>query len=342
MAGRTILVVIIVAFYSQLGLLGQQGRVVFYNVENLFDTQDDSLTRDEEFLPEGDRHWTYKRMRRKIVRIYQTMVALSEGDMPVVIGLCETENREVLNLLVYETPLCRLNYRIIHRESPDSRGIDVAILYRPDVFDPDSTGWLHVPLPGDGTTREILMVRGKLWQNVPAYFYVNHWPSRYGGAGASNAKRLAAASTLAVSINQVLISDPEANIIIMGDLNDEPGDESVLAINKILAKATGNPTYLVNLSVKTSFTDLSGTIKHRGSWSVFDQFFVTPSVISGNNGCRLVGGKAEIFKADFLLEPDKTYTGLRPYRTYIGPVYHKGFSDHLPVSILLSKVKIEK
>lgn len=320
----------------------QQARIVFYNVENLFDIRDDSLTKDEEFLPEGEKHWTNERYRRKIVRIYQTLTALGEGDMPAVVGLCEIENRDVLNRLIYDTPLNRLHYRVIHRESPDARGVDVALLYRPDIFEPDSSAWLTVPLPTGETTREILMVKGRLWESGTIYFYVNHWPSRYGGAGGSNPKRLAAASTLAVSIKQVCSSDAGANIVVMGDFNDEPGDESMQAIGKILANEAGNRIVMVNLSVKTSITDLEGTIKHQGTWCVFDQFLVSQPLMKGSNDCRLISEKAEVFRIDFLLEPDLTYTGVKPFRTYTGPGYHDGFSDHLPVSILVGKVGEEK
>jgi hypothetical protein len=316
----------------------QQARIVFYNVENLYDTRNDSLVNDEEFLPEGDRNWTNERFRRKIVRIYQTIVALGKGEMPAVIGLSEIENREVLNRLIYDTPLKRMDYHIIQRESPDARGIDVALLYRPDIFEPDSTAWIKIPLPGDEATREILHVKGRFWENDTVHFYVNHWPSRYGGAGGSNAKRLAAASMLAVSVKQVLSSNPSSNIAIMGDFNDEPGDESLQVLNKILVnESDGSQMPLVNLSEKSSLTDIEGTIKHQGSWSVFDQIIVSSSLINGNNGCRLVSKNTEVFRAGFLLEPDETYSGYKPFRTYSGPGYNNGFSDHLPVSVLIEK-----
>jgi hypothetical protein len=316
----------------------QQARIVFYNTENFYDTKNDSLKNDEEFLPDGAKHWTYERFRRKIVRLYQTFAAIGEGEMPAVIGLCEVENREVLNSLIYDTPLEKVGYQIIHRDSPDARGVDVALLYRPDIFEPDSSSWLNVPLPGNETTREILHVQGRLWGNDTVHFYVNHWPSRFGGAGASAAKRLAAASTLAASVKQVLSSNPSSNVVIMGDFNDEPGDESLLALNKILLnEGEVNLPLLINLSEKTSIIDYEGTIKHQGSWSIFDQVIVSSSLIDGTAGCRLVSKKAEIFSADFLLEPDVTYTGYKPFRTYSGPSYNNGFSDHLPVSILVEK-----
>jgi predicted extracellular nuclease len=329
-------------FLNVAGLEAQQARIVFYNVENLYDTRDDSLTKDEEFLPGGDKNWTNERFHRKIVRIYQTMVALGEGEMPAIIGLAEIENRDVLDRLVYDTPLSKLHYQVIHRESPDARGVDVALLYRPELFEPDSAAWLKVPLSAGETTREILMVKGRFWEKDTVYFYVNHWPSRYGGAGGSRAKRLAAASTLAVSVKQVFLSNRNSNIIVMGDFNDEPGDESLQAINKILMNDTGEGRFsLTNLSVKTSLTNIDGTIKHQGTWSVFDQLLVSQPLINGISGCRLVSEKTEIFKADFLLEPDETYTGYKPFRTYSGPGYNNGFSDHLPVSILIEIIEGE-
>jgi hypothetical protein len=320
-------------------LNAQQARVVFYNVENLFDTKDDSLTADEEFLPGGDKHWTNERMYRKVSRICKTLVALGEGEMPAIVGLCEIENRYVLERLIYDTPMIKFDYRIIHRDSPDARGVDVAILYRYDVFRPDTALWLNVPMPGHETTREILMARGRLWDSVSVHIYINHWPSRYGGAGGSVMKRLAAASTLAASVKQLLQADSYANIIIMGDFNDELGDESLLAINKILGNDSIRNGYsLVNLSVKSSLAVAEGTIKHEGSWNVFDQVLVSPAIITGSNGCKTRNDRAAIFRAGFLLEPDDSHSGFKPFRTYIGPAYHDGFSDHLPVSIIIEKV----
>ena len=333
-----LILVVCIIYFILAETHAQQAGIVFYNVENLFDTKDDSLTSDEEFLPGGDKNWTNERFHRKIVRIYQTIVALGKGEIPAVIGLCEIENREVLNRLIYDTPLNRLNYRIIHQESPDARGVDVALLYRPDIFEPDSSCWLRVPLPANEKTREILMVKGRLWENDTVYFYVNHWPSRYGGAGSSNAKRLAAASTLAVSVRRVFMANSQANIIIMGDFNDEPGDESLQTVNKILMNEyAGSNVSVINLSEKSSITGLEGTIKHQGTWSVFDQVLVSPAIYNGLNGCLLVNRKAEIFRAEFLVETDETYTGVKPFRTYSGPGYHDGFSDHLPVSITVEK-----
>jgi hypothetical protein len=173
---------------------------------------------------------------------------------------------------------------------------------------------------------------------VPFVFYVNHWPSRFSGAGSSNPKRIAAASMLAASVKDLVEAKTDNNIVIMGDFNDEPRDESMQAIGKILDyEHTNDHIMLINLSVKTALTEIDGTLKHQGTWSVFDQFLVSGSIFSGTGGCKLLSEKAEVFRAGFLLEADITYTGVKPFRTYSGPAWRDGFSDHLPVSILLGK-----
>ena len=183
------------------------------------------------------------------------------------------------------------------------------------------------------------MVEGRLWGEIPVCIYVNHWPSRFSGAGSSNPKRLAAASMLAVSIKAQMQKNSSANIIVMGDFNDEPRDESLQAINKILQNAIDDTAFdMVNLSGKTSIADIEGTIKHQGAWSVFDQVLVSGPLFCGTNGCRLMSEKAEVFRAEFLMEPDLTYTGAKPFRTYSGPAWRDGFSDHLPVSIRIGKI----
>ncbi|MBW6460346.1 MAG: endonuclease [Bacteroidales bacterium] len=316
----------------------QQARIVFYNVENLFDTENDTLTNDDEFLPDGPKRWTHERYYRKVVRVYQVMAALGRGELPAVIGVCEIENRKVLNSLVYETPFHQFGYRIIHRDSPDRRGIDVAVLYQPDLFTPDSAEWLEVPLGGGETTREILHVRGRLWDDNPIHIYVNHWPSRYGGAGSSQPKRVAAAATLAASVKRIYADEEKPNIVIMGDFNDGPEDESLQIISRIRLQAEIScPWPIVNLSTGYSIAG-EGTLKHGGSWNVFDQVLVSCAMIKGENGLIIMSERAEIFKAGFLLEEDMIYTGTKPYRTYIGPAYHGGFSDHLPVSVTVGRL----
>ncbi|HOX78248.1 MAG TPA: endonuclease [Bacteroidales bacterium] len=320
------------------GIQGQSARIVFYNVENLFDVMDDTLTNDEEFLPEGDKNWTYDRFREKTIKIYRTLVALGQGDMPAVIGLCEVENRLVLNRLIYDTPLSLKDYRLIHRESHDARGVDVALIYRADLFFPITSEWLTIPLRSGETTREILHVKGRIWDRDTLDIYINHWPSRYGGAGTSVQKRMAAAAILSESIVKVLKSNYNANIIVMGDFNDEPDDESMQSVNKILENSLQDSFCpLVNLSSLEKNIFGRGTIKHQGVWSVFDQILVSCALFSGDSGLRVSDQMAGIFMAEFLLEPDNAYSGMKPFRTYLGPGYHGGFSDHMPVFLDVEK-----
>ena len=318
----------------------QGARIVFYNVENYFDVEDDTLTEDDEFLPDSNRFWTYERYQRKAVRIYQVLSAIDGWDMPAIAGLCEVENRRVLEKLVYDTPLSRYSYRIIHKDSPDPRGIDVAMIYREGIFQPDSVEWLKVSLPGASRTRDILKVTGRLWGEEEICIYINHWPSRSGGSISSAPKRMSAALTLERSLDEMFSMDPGCNVVIMGDFNDEPGDES---LRQLAGKVEdGDSLFLnkmVNLSEKIGWANDFGTIKHQGVWSVFDQFLVSGTVNSGKYGIRLPVGHSEIFSAPFLLEPDPGYAGYRPFRTYIGPNYHNGFSDHLPVSIVIEKAR---
>jgi hypothetical protein len=333
---RLILLMILICLDCIPGIC-QEGRIVFYNTENCFDTKDDPFTEDNEFLPDSSRNWTGEKYYRKLVSVSQVLSAIDGWGMPVMAGLCEIENRVVLEALVWDTPLAKYGYRIIQRDSPDPRGIDVALLYREDAFTPDSCEWLQVPLPAGSRTREILMVSGRLWGEVPVTVYVNHWPSRSGGALASDPKRMAAAAVLRASIDSVLKADPMANIIAMGDFNDEPGDRSLGSLIYGGAPMADNcQTAMVNLSEQQDMANQSGTIKYAGTWSTFDQLIVSCPVISGANGLNLVSEKAEICVEPFLLEPDPSYTGMRPKRTYIGPNYHGGFSDHLPVSIVVS------
>jgi len=199
-------------------------RAMFYNTENLFDSFDDSLTQDEEFTPMGARHWTWEKMNQKINGIYKTIIAVGEWNPPVFVGLCEIENGFVLNRLTHETPLVKYDYRIVHRESPDPRGIDVALLYRSDLFDLQESKFFRVFFPDQPNrkTREILYAKGVIDGVDTLHVFVNHWPSKLGGELESTSGRFAAANTLKQKVDSIKIFYPDARILIMGDFNDEP------------------------------------------------------------------------------------------------------------------------
>jgi len=321
-------------FFATLIISGQDvesHRIMFYNVENLFDTFDDSLTRDEEFLPDGDRHWNSNKFYKKLNTIYKVVLGVGEWNPPAVVALCEVENRFVLNQLVYETPLKKFDYRIIHFESPDRRGIDVAMLYRKEFFQVDTAFPIPINFKFDknSKTRDILYVKGTFDEMDTIHLFVNHWPSRYGGYMKTKAKREYVASVLKLATDSILKINNQANIVIMGDLNDGPTEESL--IDFLQAKTDTNEiknTQLVNLLALNAD---AGTLKYQGHWDLFDQVIVSGAMLDSGTGYKVKGNEAHIFKQDFLLEDDEKYLGQKPFRTYSGFRYIGGYSDHLPV-----------
>ena len=205
---------------------------MFYNVENLFDCVNDSLTNDDEFTPEGTRNWTTFKLYEKLDRLSKVILAAGKWNPPVVVGLCEVENRNVLEMLVNNAALKKNGYKIIHKDSPDERGIDVAFLYRPDLFRPFD--YQNIPvldtLDGNFKTREILLVSGVINGCDTLHFFVNHWPSRYGGIMETAGYRKRAAATLRKTITRLNEEYSHPLIVCMGDFNDQPSDESLALI----------------------------------------------------------------------------------------------------------------
>lgn len=308
-------------------------RVMFYNAENLFDPFNDSLKRDDEFTPEGSRHWTWNRMTKKINSMYKTIMALGEMDPPILIGLCEIENRLVLKQLTTKTPLELYEYRIIHRDSPDSRGIDVALLYRPDRFKLLEKHFFRVNFPNepDRKTREILYASGLVGGDT-LHVFVNHWPSKYGGELESIPGRMAAAHTLRHKVDSIRIFYPQARILIMGDMNDEPeATPTTEGLGACLNTTDDCPANLINLSAILKERG-QYSYKYQGVWGIIDHIIVSRSLLRPQ-GLNTSIDRAGVFAPEFLLEEDRTYTGQKPYRTYVGYKYIGGFSDHLPVYI---------
>ena len=304
---------------------------MFYNTENLFDSENDSLTSDDAFTPEGDRRWSNSRLWNKANRVAKVILAAGKWNAPAFIGLCEIEGEEVLDRLVSKTPLSAYRYKAIHKDSPDPRGIDVALIYRQELFKPFD--YKAIPLK-DPThpafkTRDILRVSGILNNWDTLHIFVNHWPSRYGGLMETIVFRKLAAETLDKSIQELFARYPKAKIICMGDFNDTPEDES---LRMVLKAGKTDHTELLGEMVNLSYNWMSlpvQTLKNGYSWQVFDQWIVSDYLIRNTVGMKYTG--AEIFAPPFLLEPDKKYGGVRPKRTYVGFKYQEGFSDHLPI-----------
>jgi len=329
----SILIILLLAknSYCQENLMKNEYSLMFYNTENFYDCENDSLTRDDEFTTEGIRRWNPGRMHKKAERLGKVIVAAGKWNPPVIVGLCEIENLRVIELLSSISPLKKYHYKIVQKDSPDERGMDVALIYRPDLFRPFD--WEAIPVvdPNDRSfkTRDILQVSGVLNTCDTLHLFVNHWPSRYGGILETIRFRRLAAETLMKAIRLLKSRFPDAKIVCMGDFNDTPADESIVGVLDV--KAADNPMIkgeLINLSVAWHSNPVK-TIKSQYSWEVFDQWIVSDNFTKGNGCIKFL--KAEIFNAGFLLEPDIKFGGVKPKRTYVGYKYREGFSDHLPI-----------
>lgn len=306
--------------YSQ-----HQISVMFYNLENCFDCFDDSLnTGDDQYLPDGRLRWTFNRYKHKLNNLSKVILSGNKWEPPALIGVCEVENKTVLNHLIYWTGLKNLEYRYVHFQSPDKRGIDVALLYRKDMFRPLVSLPVNVDLGFGRSTRDILMVKGILSSTDTVVVFVNHWPSRYGGLEKSAPKRLIASKTLIEVVDSIREASPNMPMILMGDFNDSPEDFSIKNIEK---KCFFNATSLLE-------NNIIGTNKYRYKWEVIDQILLSNSYIEKikNKNEKI---QFKIVDFDFLLEPDITFLGVKPFRTYQGPKYKGGFSDHLPVMFII-------
>ncbi len=305
--------------------------ILFYNVENLFDTFDDSLKQDNEFLPESVRHWTNYRYNTKLTNISRVIYEANGWNPPCFVGLCEVENKKNLENLTNKSGLNNLGYKFIHYESKDIRGIDVALLYRDNIFSPIQSKPIPVDLGESRPTRDILYTYGLIAHLIPIHLFVCHFPSRYGGVMETEQKRHKAAETLVDAIHEITKKDPDAYIIVMGDFNDNPDDDCMNYIkhNTLVDNLAKNPT-TINHS--------KGTLKYKTTWSTFDQLLISKSLQENYSQLQL-NDKMHILDFDFLLEEDTKYTGKKPLRTYNGYKYHHGFSDHLPVEITLKVVR---
>lgn len=310
-------------------------RVMCYNVENYFDCVDDPETKDEEYLPGGMRGWNYTRYVEKQYNIARVLAAIGEWEPPALVGLCEVESRKAMLDLVVWGPLKNLRYRFVHHESPDIRGIDVALLYQPDVFkllhdEPIRVTFTDAP---HSTTRDILYVMGELQSRDTLHVFVCHFPSRLGGELESESRRIDAARILRNKIDEIFDFDENAKIIIMGDFNDYPDNKSIYKVLQAQEPHTPFiPSSLYNL-MYPKHQEGKGTHKHEGEWGVLDQLIVSGSLLDDRLQIHTTPSSVHIFEKDFLLEDDWKFLGKKPFRTYIGMKYAGGFSDHLPVYV---------
>ncbi len=318
----------------------------FYNLENLFDTVPSPNTNDSEYLPGGRMAWnTYKYTHKEanMAKVISQLATDASPDGVALLGVSEVENRKVLEDLVHEPALKARNYQIVHFDSPDERGIDCGLLYQPKYFKVTSAQPMHVTLKDSKTglidfTRDVLYVTG-LFDGEPIHIMVNHWPSRRGGEAGSGWMRAAAAGVCRHLADSIRAVNPEAKILIMGDLNDDPTNKSLTEV--LNAKRSGDN--LQNNELYNPMYDLykdgNGTLAYRDAWDLFDQMVLSRGFVNKKTGGWQLF-KAVVFRQPWLLQTDGAFRGY-PLRTSIGDVFIDGYSDHLPVYLLMLK-KVEK
>lgn len=305
--------------------------VAFYNLENYFDTTNDTHVLDDDFTPKGFKKWDDKRFAWKTRKLAKAISKIGLDDSvlsPILIGIAEVENSKVIEKLLESKKLKDINYDYVHFDSPDERGIDTGLIYNKDYFKVIAAE--TIPLLVENTngerdlTRDILYVKGKL-NNEELHVFVNHWPSRRDGAELTAYKRVEAANTILRKINQLQKDVEDANILVMGDFNDDPNSESIQTLMK--SGLFINP-------MQALLTPNSGSANYKGEWSLFDQIIVSHNFLNYEEGTHSFK-KAQVFAPKFLKEWKGKYKG-NPYRTYVGKKYLGGYSDHFPVYIVLN------
>ncbi|WKK65958.1 endonuclease/exonuclease/phosphatase family protein [Lutimonas zeaxanthinifaciens] len=317
--------------------------IAFYNVENLFDTIDDPDTFDEDYTLEGRYKYSRENYREKIdktARVISEIGSSETKNKPVLVGLAEIENSRVLNDLLESDKFENNKYEIIHKDSPDHRGIDVALIYKPLNFFPIHYEFLELKLWNEQGeriyTRDVLYVHGIL-DSEEIHLFVNHWPSRRGGKLKSEPKRLKAAYLVNQKTNEILVQNPKAKILVLGDFNDDPFDQSikdVLSRNKSTSKKTG-PIFFNPM--EKMFRKGMNTLAYRDGINLFDQILVSKSFMKNSN---LIDGyyflKAGIYNPAYLINMKGRFAGY-PKRSFNRQKYDGGYSDHFPVFIELAK-----
>jgi len=307
--------------------------IVFYNVENLFDTIDDPKIKDDEFTPEGGKKWTIERYHKKLNDLAKVISSVDKSKLPDLVGFAEIENRTVLEDLVKTDALIAGKYKIVHEDSPDVRGIDVAMIYNPIQFNYVNHQKIPVPLETKYKVRDILYVKGILMNTDTLHIFVNHWKSRSGGQQATEPQRIQCAITLRNAVDSIKAANQNAKILVMGDLNDTPSNKSVF--KTLNANNSENKDALYNLMLPLSKEGL-GTHSYRGHWNILDHIIVSNNLVTNTCDITVKDKKGNIFSEEWI-----TFTSKKgsksPNRTYGGSNYYGGFSDHYPIYVTLTK-----
>ena len=320
-------------------------KVVFYNFENLFDTIHDPGVLDEEFTPEGPKKWNSAKYTRKIGNLERVLfdIAAEDKDYPVVIGVSEIENRSVMEDVIAQPKLAPGNYRIVHYDSPDARGVDVAFYYRPDVFKLEGSAAIPFKMPElpNFRTRDFVTMWGTI-DSEPFFFLVSHWPSRLGGKEASAYLRERAAEIMRHAADSVRAANPAVKVVMMGDLNDDATDRSITEvigaagdIRKVAEGGYFNP-YIAVLKAGI------GSLAYDDKWNLFDNIIVSDNLATGSTGALRLKQVprtkfyGSVFRAPYLFQKEGQFKGY-PQRTFVGNNFQGGYSDHFPVFIYIGK-----
>ncbi len=316
---------------------GEQFTVGFYNVENLFDLEDDPATDDSDFLPSNqEKPWTAQRYETKLENLASVIAQLGDEDGPELLGLCEVENEAVLQELINTEKLQSRNYGVVHFDSPDGRGIDNALLFKKGCFQVRSASVyaLSFPFDPDYKSRDILLVEGLLF-GEPLALIVNHWPSRRGGEKESEPRRLIAANRARGIVERLQKENPNASIIVMGDFNDEPTNKSIkerlFAVGK--SEYSGTEGELVNAMYELDQQG-QGSYKYRSDWNMLDQIIYSAGLMD-SQGLEFVENSATVFGPEWLKQQEPAKYKGSPLRTFGGRKYLGGYSDHFPVYVKL-------
>lgn len=312
-------------------------RVMFYNVENLFDCQHDTLKNDKEYLPTSVKKWDLQKYNDKLSKISKVIAATSLKNVPDLVGLCEVENDHCLTDLTEHSPLREAGYRYVMTDSPDERGIDVALLYQRETFKLLSKNTIGISnaVINRHPTRDILHVTGKVASGDTLDVFVCHMPSRSGGEEKSEPYRLFTAQILSNYSDSVMNVRKNPNVIIMGDFNDYPTNNSIVKVLGAKAPSKENKVErrrLYNLMDGRK----DGSYRYKGEWNILDQMIVSGNMLMKGSKVSTSYDKAQILKHPFLFEEDDRYGGPTPNRTYFGNRFHGGYSDHLPICVDLN------
>ncbi len=330
---KLFLLIIVTMISFSLFAQDHSSSIVFYNVENLFDTVDDPQIKDDDFTPEGKKNWTVERYQKKLNDLAKVISSITPENLPAIVGFAEIENKLVLEDLIKTEYLQPGNYKIVHEESPDIRGIDVGLIYNPDDFSYLSHQKIPIPIESEYKVRDILYVKGILHASDTLHVFVNHWKSRSGGQEATEPQRIQCAKTLRNSVDSVLAVHVNAKILIMGDLNDEPKNKSIY--ETLQANNSQEKESLYNLMLPLVDQNI-GSYSYRGNWNLLDNIIISNNLLSNEEGFAVSSTSGNIFSAEWITFTNKG--GQKsPNKTYGGPNYYGGYSDHYPVYIILKK-----